>query len=182
MLGYHPPGPGRPPQDQADPPGTRHLPPPLGPCRPPPGSRLQHTVYERPVRILLECILVYFFFLQGMGFYILIELCRSRICGNLSVREHFHRITLMSSSVCVNTTIIDQSKWGELGPISFIFMQCSAKMWPNNRLSPHCPENSGSTTADLRLNSTIHQTAGLMASRLQLVPLQRNGKMSIGCE
>ena len=24
----------------------------------PPGSRLQHTVYERPVRILLECILV----------------------------------------------------------------------------------------------------------------------------
>ena len=25
---------------------------------PPPGSRLQHTVYERPVRILLECILV----------------------------------------------------------------------------------------------------------------------------
>ena len=30
-------------------PQTRHL---------PPGSRLQHTVYERPVRILLECILV----------------------------------------------------------------------------------------------------------------------------
>ena len=27
--------------------------------RPPPGSRLQHTVYERPVHILLECILVY---------------------------------------------------------------------------------------------------------------------------
>ena len=82
MLGYHPPdqadppgpgrpprtrqnpldqgdptGPGRPPQDQADP-------PPPGPGRPPgtrqtpPGSRLQHTVYERPVRILLECILV----------------------------------------------------------------------------------------------------------------------------
>ena len=37
MLGYHTP------PDQAD---------------PPPGSRLQHTVYERPVRILLECILV----------------------------------------------------------------------------------------------------------------------------
>ena len=28
----------------------------------PPGIRLQHTVYERPVRILLECILVYFVF------------------------------------------------------------------------------------------------------------------------
>ena len=37
-------GPGRPPLDQADP--------------PPWGNRLQHTVYERPVRILLECILV----------------------------------------------------------------------------------------------------------------------------
>ena len=62
-----------PPQDQADPPQIRHhppaprdladpppdqTPPPLGPGRPPPGSRLQHTVYERPVRILLECILV----------------------------------------------------------------------------------------------------------------------------
>ena len=51
MLGCHtPPGPGRPP-------GTIQTPP--GPGRPPPpGSRLQHTVYERPVRILLECILV----------------------------------------------------------------------------------------------------------------------------
>ena len=85
MLGYHPPRPGRPPPDQADtpsgtrqapwdqadPPRTRQTPPP-GPGRPPrtrqtphpdqadtpPGSRLQHTVYERPVRILLECILV----------------------------------------------------------------------------------------------------------------------------
>ena len=39
-----PPGPGRPPRDQAD--------------IPPSGRRLQHTVYERPARILLECILV----------------------------------------------------------------------------------------------------------------------------
>ena len=78
-----PPGPGRPPRpgsppwDQADTPqpgwhppnqadtpsGTRQIPPrpsrpPTGPGRPPLGSRLQHTVYERPVRILLECILV----------------------------------------------------------------------------------------------------------------------------
>ena len=59
-----PPGPGRhplqtrqtPPQDQADPPDqadtsqTRQTAPPR--------SRLQHTVNERPVRILLECILV----------------------------------------------------------------------------------------------------------------------------
>ena len=46
-----------PPQDQADTP--RQGEPPPGPGRPPPreGS-LQHTVNERPVRILLECILV----------------------------------------------------------------------------------------------------------------------------
>ena len=47
--GRHPSGLGRHPLDQADPPG---------PGRHPLGSRLQHTVYERPVRILLECILV----------------------------------------------------------------------------------------------------------------------------
>ena len=45
-------------------PGSRHppeqTPRPDTPWEqtPPPGSRLQHTVYERPVRILLECILV----------------------------------------------------------------------------------------------------------------------------
>ena len=38
-----------PPPPGADTPRSRH---------PSPGSRLQHTVYERPVRILLECILV----------------------------------------------------------------------------------------------------------------------------
>ena len=50
--GRHPPGPGRPPRPGRHPPGTRQT--------PPSGSRLQHTVYERPVRILLECILVLF--------------------------------------------------------------------------------------------------------------------------
>ena len=38
------------PQEQTQPPGSRH----------PSGSRLRYTVYERPVRILLECILVLF--------------------------------------------------------------------------------------------------------------------------
>ena len=61
------PPPGRPlpdqgaPPDQA-PPGTRQTPPRTRhppEQTPPPGSRLQHTVYERPVRILLECILVF---------------------------------------------------------------------------------------------------------------------------
>ena len=42
--------PGRPPRDQADTTPVDQA--------DPPGSRLQHTVYERPVRILLECILV----------------------------------------------------------------------------------------------------------------------------
>ena len=58
----HPPGPGRhhpPGTRQTTPPRTRQTPPP-GPGRPPPlpGRRLQHMVNERPVRILLECILV----------------------------------------------------------------------------------------------------------------------------
>ena len=63
-----PPGPGRPPRtrqtppDQAEPPRIRQTPPdqadPPRQTPTPPESRLQHTVYERPVRILLECILV----------------------------------------------------------------------------------------------------------------------------
>ena len=71
-----PPWQGEPPPDQADtkagrtpPPGPRRTPPGPGrqpppsrenphPTSPPPGRRLQHTVNERPVRILLECILV----------------------------------------------------------------------------------------------------------------------------
>ena len=72
MLGCHTPPPGwrNPPRWRAprwrnppdggtppdgEPPGWRT--PPDGEL--PPGSRLQHTVYERPVHILLECILVY---------------------------------------------------------------------------------------------------------------------------
>ena len=55
--GEPPPGPGR-----ENPPGTwQGEPPPPGPGREnplPPGRRLQHTVTEWPVRILLECILV----------------------------------------------------------------------------------------------------------------------------
>ena len=78
MLGYqhppdqthtpHPPPGSRPPQDQTTP-GIRHPPPEQTPC-PPQGSRLQHTVYERPVRILLECILVQLFIKQQARFHI----------------------------------------------------------------------------------------------------------------
>ena len=74
MLGYTPPGADPPPRSR-HPPWSRQTPPeqtptppdqadplgadPLRPGRPPPPrSRLQHTVNERPVRILLECILV----------------------------------------------------------------------------------------------------------------------------
>ena len=75
--GRPPYGPGRPPRPRRTPPRTRQTPPdqgepppkpfilsgtrqtPPGPRRtPPPGRTLQHTVNERPVRILLECILV----------------------------------------------------------------------------------------------------------------------------
>ena len=71
-----PPWQGEPPQTKENPPVTRQTPPPPGQRRtlppgpgrpppgtkknPPPGRRLQHTVSERPVRILLECILVFF--------------------------------------------------------------------------------------------------------------------------
>ena len=51
-----PPGPGRPPWTRQTP-RDQHT-PPLDQADPPPGSRLQHTVYERLVHILLECILV----------------------------------------------------------------------------------------------------------------------------
>ena len=65
MLGYHPPGADT-PQEQTPPgqdthPRSRYPPPPdQTPSRAdsPPGSRLRHMVNERPVRILLECILV----------------------------------------------------------------------------------------------------------------------------
>ena len=67
--GRHPPRadlPGQTPSSRADTPGTdapksRHPPsrhPPEQTPPTPPGSRLRHTVNERPVRILLECILV----------------------------------------------------------------------------------------------------------------------------
>ena len=60
MLGYHSPQEQTPPPLGADTPwdqthpGTR--------LSPPPGSRRQHMVNERPVRILLECILVSTYF------------------------------------------------------------------------------------------------------------------------
>ena len=56
-LDGDPPGWRNPPD--GDPPGWR--PPRTEEPPSPPESRLQHTVYERPVRILLECILVNFF-------------------------------------------------------------------------------------------------------------------------
>ena len=70
MLGYTPLT--RPPFDQTPPtrhPPTRHPPDqtPPGPDTPPPGSRLQHTVNERPIRILLECVLVRRFIIKRDG-------------------------------------------------------------------------------------------------------------------
>ena len=73
-----PPGADTPTPPGADtPPGTKYPPglsTPLGLSTAPrtkyipPGSRLLHTVNERPVRILLECILVFFF--DGKNFKI----------------------------------------------------------------------------------------------------------------
>ena len=55
-----PPRQGETPRDQAD--------NPPGPGRPP-GRRLRHTVNERPVRILLECILVCFVHLVVITYF-----------------------------------------------------------------------------------------------------------------
>ena len=49
----------RTPPDQGDPPPRDEAHPPRTKENPPPGRTLQHTVNERPVRILLECILVW---------------------------------------------------------------------------------------------------------------------------
>ena len=60
----HPPGADTPPPQQTPPqsrPPRADTPPQEQ--TPPTGSRLRHTIYERPVRILLECILVLLFFL-----------------------------------------------------------------------------------------------------------------------
>ena len=60
-AGIYPPRTRPPRQHQTLPPRDQTPPAPIphpGTRPPPPGSRLQHTVNERPVRILLECILV----------------------------------------------------------------------------------------------------------------------------
>ena len=99
--------PGRPP-----PPG-RENPPPLGsenPSRPgrlpppdrqtPPGSRLQNTVYERPVRVLLECILV-----------IVANSCqindiKKRQTVSIHVKKYFSRVCIVQIiRHCINKTI-----------------------------------------------------------------------------
>ena len=68
------------PPDQADLPRTRQTPwtrqtprkqaDPPDQADPPWGSRLQHTVYERPVRILLKCILVIIFLIKVLDIMI----------------------------------------------------------------------------------------------------------------
>ena len=79
MLGCPPPRTRHPPGVRTlleqTPPGAE---PPLGAdppdqAPPPPGSRLQHTVNERPVRILLECILVKIFF--GISVFLIFCAC-----------------------------------------------------------------------------------------------------------
>ena len=70
-LGREIPSGTRPPPEQT-PPTPRDQTPPRADT--PPGSRLQHTVYERPVRILLECILVIIIHCLFFGQELLISL------------------------------------------------------------------------------------------------------------
>ena len=62
VSGEPPSGPRRNPPDQADPPSAPGRPPLCTRQTPPRREEQQHTVNERPVRILLECILVKQFF------------------------------------------------------------------------------------------------------------------------
>ena len=86
-----PPGPGRHPPGRENPPGPRRTPPDQADPPPdqadPPGRRLQHTVNERPVRILLECILVVSIIL------IVPNLCRL-YCTNVNTNADRHRFTV----------------------------------------------------------------------------------------
>ena len=101
------PGPGNPPPDQADtPPGTRQTPPwdladtpPRDQADTPPGSRLQHTVYERPVRILLECILVIIIFIAQIisGERLGVTLILDDPAGNSYMQVGVQRITCLPS-------------------------------------------------------------------------------------
>ena len=97
LLGQStPPRPGTPPWDQT-PPGTRHTPqPPIFGgfwgffggfffASLPPGSRLWHRVNERPVHILLECILVSLSFI-----------CAQMLCESIVI-EH-PRMAISSSA------------------------------------------------------------------------------------
>ena len=85
MLGCHTPPHGEPPAWRT-PPGMEN---PPGWRTPPRGSRLQHTVYERPVRILLECILVFVCFWSNieMKRYLLVKSLRDMCCQKLGWLE-----------------------------------------------------------------------------------------------
>ena len=58
------------------------------------------------------------------------------------------------------------------GPISFIFMQISGKLWPNNRLSTPILGNSGSDTGYKNTRSTIERNL----VNLLVVNFKRNSK------
>ena len=96
--GRHPPRPGRlPPRTKENPPSREN--PPPGPRRTPPdqadtppGRRLQHTVNERPVRILLECILVTY------GSTPEVSGCKHVFCSVFT--DSLHVVTPFSGELC----------------------------------------------------------------------------------
>ena len=72
-----PPGLSTPPQGLSTPPGTKYT---------PPESRLRHTIYERPVRILLECILVFLLFTLINIYYNVTAKSRQECKGKFQVK------------------------------------------------------------------------------------------------
>ena len=108
-AGMPPPG----PPVGADTPWSRHPPgpdTPLGAAPHPPGadtpldqtpseSRLQHTVYERPVRILLECILV-------MNSLTVEFSAQTKTNKKISTSRHIINITIISQDLQNNVTYL----------------------------------------------------------------------------
>ena len=98
-------------------PWTRHPPGPAPPgpdppwTRPPLASRIQHTVYEQLVRILLECILV-----KGCN-YPHVVLCRDLAHLLFPVESHVLPNTHFLSPLAPSCALLLQSPAPPVGPI-----------------------------------------------------------------
>ena len=104
-----PPGADTPPGEQT-PPSPGQADPPWARQTPPPRSRLQPTVNERPVRILLECILVSFYFNFNINILIILNKC-SHIIANDSSIIYFMVFGQLTYIFHLKELLTDPSAW-----------------------------------------------------------------------